>query len=71
MPKNNKLPDAWEDDWETLADQIGREEAAPAEQTPMPRTERLAKHAEAQRKLWESAYVWLLVCRAFLAWPIY
>lgn len=58
MPKNNKTPDAWDDDdWETQADQIGKDEGAPLEPAPMPRTERLAKHAEAQRKLWESAYV--------------
>lgn len=58
MPRNNKTPDAWDDDdWETQADQMRKVEEAPAEQTPMPRTERLARHAEAQRKLWESAYV--------------
>ncbi|KAJ6446067.1 SUZ domain-containing protein [Purpureocillium lavendulum] len=60
------VPDAWEDDdWETLADKAaaqGDEETLreggddnAAGGVSLTKTERLAKHAEANRKLWESA----------------
>jgi len=55
-----KLPDAWEDDWETAADKVDDERPppAPAQQTaPLSKAERLAKHQETNRKIWESAYV--------------
>jgi len=58
MPKD-KVPDAWDDDWEAQADRAESEPAPePEPQAPvsMTRAERLAKHAEEQRKLWESAY---------------
>ncbi|KAK4217650.1 hypothetical protein QBC37DRAFT_39172 [Rhypophila decipiens] len=60
MPKNSKaVPDAWDDDWESLADKAEKEqpdsESQPREQAPKTRAERLAKHAEEQRKLWEAA----------------
>jgi len=64
MVKGNKvIPDAWEDDWESQADKLAREEEASGsnekiEETPaMTKSERLAKHAEQQRKLWEAACV--------------
>ena len=61
MGKGAKTPDAWDDDdWEVLADRAAKEpepEPAPQQQVTMTRAERLAKHAEEQRKLWESAYV--------------
>ena len=60
MGKGDKAPDAWDDDgWEAQADREAKEPAPsePAPQMPMTRAERLAKHAEEQRKLWESAYV--------------
>ncbi|VUC33120.1 unnamed protein product [Clonostachys rosea] len=51
------VPDAWDDDWETQADN-----GAPLHQDPEPeiepprnKAERLAQHVEANRKLWESA----------------
>lgn len=60
MSKNTKTPDAWDDeDWEVLADRAAKEpepEPEPQQQAPTTRAERLAKHAEEQRKLWESAY---------------
>lgn len=61
MPKNNKVPDAWDDDWEALADRAEKEEpeasASAAEvQAPLSKAERIRKHQEEQRKLWESAY---------------
>ncbi|KAK0631888.1 hypothetical protein B0T14DRAFT_490348 [Immersiella caudata] len=53
----DKIPDAWEDDdWEAQADRAENEpEPEPPAPAPMTRAERLAKHAEEQRKLWESA----------------
>ena len=67
MPKNDKaVPDAWDDDWESLADRAAREqsereqEPEPEQQAKMTRAERLAKHAETQRQLWEAAYA---LCR--------
>lgn len=62
MGKSNAVPDAWEDDWETQADKIvssstAQTEAAQEAQEPPPRSkeDRLARHAESNRKLWESA----------------
>ncbi|KAH6853885.1 hypothetical protein B0I37DRAFT_349283 [Chaetomium sp. MPI-CAGE-AT-0009] len=58
MGKGTKIPDAWDDDdWEVQADRAAKEDSPVSEpqQAPMTRAERLAKHAEEQRKLWESA----------------
>ncbi|KAL2132521.1 hypothetical protein VTI74DRAFT_3711 [Chaetomium olivicolor] len=57
MGKGNKVPDAWDDDdWEIQADRAAKEEPPkPEPQAPLSRAERLAKHAEEQRKLWEAA----------------
>ncbi|KAI1873007.1 uncharacterized protein JN550_003260 [Neoarthrinium moseri] len=57
MVKKGSVPDAWEDDdWEARADKAAAEPPAPA---PAPETlskkERLAQHAELNRKIWESA----------------
>ncbi|KAJ3948203.1 uncharacterized protein N0V96_002446 [Colletotrichum fioriniae] len=52
------VPDAWEDDdWESAADKIDAQptEVQPELQVPMTKAERLAQHAEQNRKLWESA----------------
>src|SRR5690349_9882656 len=63
MVKNNKVPDAWDDDWESQADRLAREEEASSSDDKtagapvMKKSERLAKHAEEQRKLWEAACV--------------
>ena len=59
MSKNTKVPDAWDDDWEIVADRAESEQPEPQPEVPVPmtRAERLAKHADEQRKLWESAYV--------------
>lgn len=68
MVKGKQIPDAWEDDWESQADQVSREEDKPSptdkanETITMTRSERLAKHAEAQRKLWEAACVKTFIC---------
>ncbi|KAJ4271833.1 hypothetical protein NW762_000539 [Fusarium torreyae] len=56
MGKNSTpIPDAWEDDWETQADRSAKEPEQPAPQAPLTKAERLAQHAEQNRKLWESA----------------
>ncbi|KAL2271262.1 hypothetical protein VTJ83DRAFT_633 [Remersonia thermophila] len=60
MPKDGPIPDAWDDDdWEAKADLAAKERtrapAQPPPEPPMTRAERLARHAEEQRKLWESA----------------
>ncbi|KAK4132412.1 hypothetical protein BT67DRAFT_385805 [Trichocladium antarcticum] len=57
MGKSSNVPDAWDDDdWETQADRDMKEApCAPDPDAPMTRAERLAKHAEEQRRLWESA----------------
>jgi hypothetical protein len=53
---NKKVPSAWDDDWETTADKAeGGGEEPPDEGVPMTKKERLAKHAEANKKLWDSA----------------
>ncbi|KAL7628360.1 hypothetical protein AAE478_002562 [Parahypoxylon ruwenzoriense] len=57
------VPDAWEDDdWEAQADKAAaaaekEEQGAPQPQPQLPlsRAERLAQHAESNRRLWESA----------------
>ncbi|GKT83461.1 hypothetical protein Ct61P_01311 [Colletotrichum tofieldiae] len=57
MVKKVPVPDAWEDDdWESAADKIdGGAPLEPEPQASLSRAERLAQHAESNRKLWESA----------------
>ncbi|KAI1386859.1 uncharacterized protein F4822DRAFT_328326 [Hypoxylon trugodes] len=57
-----KVPDAWEDDdWEVQADKAAAADEEPTSTSPpnpqaqLSRAERLAQHAESNRKLWESA----------------
>lgn len=59
MVKKGAVPDAWDDDWEAQADRDAAAEvpAKPAADANLTKTERLARHAETNRKLWESAYV--------------
>lgn len=61
MSRSGGVPNAWDDDWETQADRERTErnnakEPQVAPQPSMSRQERLQQHAEANRKLWESAY---------------
>ncbi|KAI2623024.1 hypothetical protein GGS26DRAFT_593874 [Hypomontagnella submonticulosa] len=57
--RTTKVPDAWDDDWEAQADKAAaaetQEDSEPQPQASMSRAERLAQHAESNRKLWESA----------------
>ncbi|KAK7402660.1 hypothetical protein QQX98_011568 [Neonectria punicea] len=58
MGKTTAVPDAWEDDWESQADKAVDEEPQKQQTEPQPplsKAERLAQHAEANRKIWESA----------------
>ncbi|KAF2401189.1 hypothetical protein EJ06DRAFT_581380 [Trichodelitschia bisporula] len=53
----SKVPDAWDDDWEKVADQ---EPSAPSQASAQPETklskaERRARHAEANKRLWQAA----------------
>lgn len=58
MVKKNSAPNAWEDDdWESQADKEAQEPSIPAPSAPLTKKERLAQHAELNRKIWESAYV--------------
>ena len=57
MGKKSAVPDAWDDDWEEQADKV---DAAPeplkvTEQVKVTKAERLAKHAETNKKIWQSA----------------
>jgi hypothetical protein len=61
MGKKTAVPDAWDDDWDTQADKAD-EAAAAEEQVKISKAERLAKHAEINKQIWESAYVPLSVC---------
>ncbi|PHH60090.1 hypothetical protein CDD81_2134 [Ophiocordyceps australis] len=51
------VPDAWDDDWEAQADHATQPDApdATTSSTPLSKAERLTQHAEANRKIWESA----------------
>ncbi|KAI1650348.1 uncharacterized protein F4817DRAFT_259229 [Daldinia loculata] len=58
--RTTKVPDAWEDDdWEAQADKaITIEDESKSQTQPQPqlsKAERLAQHAESNKKLWESA----------------
>ncbi|KAI8629396.1 hypothetical protein F5Y19DRAFT_80614 [Xylariaceae sp. FL1651] len=54
--KGTKTPDAWDDDdWEMQADQAAVVEAEAEAEAPMTKAERLAQHAETNKRLWQSA----------------
>ncbi|SPQ18309.1 c293a1be-b978-4bb5-8e01-ee11e9cf0697 [Thermothielavioides terrestris] len=57
MGQGDKIPNVWDDDdWEVQADRAAKEESSkPEPEVPLTHAERLMKHAEEQRKLWESA----------------
>jgi len=61
MSKKCAVPDAWDDDWESQADKADAAAAAAKveEEVKVTKAERLARHAETNRKLWESACVLL------------
>lgn len=57
MSKKAAVPDAWDDDWESQADKADAtvRAAKAEEQIKISKAERLAKHAETNKKIWESA----------------
>ena len=57
MPKQANVHDAWDDDWQTAADRDVSPEPAscPAPAPRLTKKERLAQHAETNRKLWQTA----------------
>ncbi|KAG0649960.1 hypothetical protein D0Z07_3972 [Hyphodiscus hymeniophilus] len=57
MSKKSAVPDAWDDDWESQADKADAqaEKAKAEEQVKVSKAERLARHAETNKKIWESA----------------
>lgn len=60
MSKKIAVPTAWDDDWESQADayETGPPARKAVEEEPkISKAERLAKHAETNKKIWESAYV--------------
>lgn len=58
MVKNGQVPDAWEDDWEAQADKAAAQGTpSPEPSAPLSKKERLAQHAELNRRIWETAYV--------------
>jgi hypothetical protein len=57
MGAKSAVPDAWEDDWESQADKEegGVDISTPSEVVKVTRAERLAQHAETNKKIWDSA----------------
>lgn len=70
MSKKPAIPDAWDDDWESQADkaETAAATAKAEEQVRITKAERLAQHAETNKKIWESAYVLVLVLNSV---PVY
>ncbi|KAH0595663.1 hypothetical protein MHUMG1_06840 [Metarhizium humberi] len=68
------IPDAWDDDWEAQADRGAVEDDENHQQggvslqasQPLTKAERITQHEEANRKMWESAYV---CCSNTLSFP--
>ena len=59
MGKKSAIPDAWDDDWEAQADKADAvaELATAEKEAKISKAERLAQHAETNKKIWESAFV--------------
>jgi hypothetical protein len=59
MSKKAAVPDAWDDDWESQADRADVATAVPKTEVEVKvsKAERLARHDESMRKVWESASV--------------
>lgn len=55
MAKKSTVPDAWDDDWELQADKAESIAEASREEANFTKAERLAKHAETNRKIWQNA----------------
>lgn len=57
MVKKSAVPDAWDDDWEAQADVTNESASADAaeERPKISKAERLVKHAELNKQIWQSA----------------
>jgi hypothetical protein len=57
MGKTTEVPDAWDDDWEAQADKADTvpEPITVEQEVKVSKAERLARHAETNKKLWQSA----------------
>lgn len=57
MSKKNAVPDAWEDDWESLADKqdAANESQEPPQPVKLSKAQIRAQHAEQNKKIWDSA----------------
>lgn len=51
MDKTSSIPDAWDDDWESQIDKLSNNEKV----IKLTKAERLANHAETNKKIWKSA----------------
>lgn len=57
MSRAGGVPNAWDDDdWEAQADTSDSKQSQAAPQPNLSRQQRMQQHAEANRRLWESAY---------------
>ncbi|KAF2131425.1 hypothetical protein P153DRAFT_195285 [Dothidotthia symphoricarpi CBS 119687] len=54
-PKKTALADAWDDDWESIADKEDSKPQTPQPEPKLSKAERKAQHVELNRRLWESA----------------
>lgn len=55
---NSKVPDAWDDDWEIVADKASFQEPAQqpsSSQAAKSKAERLAEHRELNKQIWQEA----------------
>lgn len=61
MSRKPAVPSAWDDDWESQADawESVPPNKAVEEEPKISKAERLARHAETNKKIWESAFVFL------------
>ncbi|KAF1956147.1 hypothetical protein CC80DRAFT_70023 [Byssothecium circinans] len=57
MPPKTAVVDAWDDDWESVADRQDENEkkGVPAPPAKLTKAERRAQHAELNRQIWQSA----------------
>lgn len=67
MVKKAAVPDAWDDDWESQADKAEATVDTPKadQEVKLTKAEKLAKHAEINRKIWQNAWVLLVTTPTF------
>ena len=50
-----KIPDAWDDDWEIQADRDDEPQETTEPKAPLTRAGCIVRHQETSRKLWDAA----------------